>query len=70
MLSNIEENGTFLVWGNANCKKNVALGNKLSFTYNCSVFHVHLEMHLVPNDFEQLSAKNEVYYLEIGKIYS
>ena len=70
MLSNIEENGTFLVWGNANCKKKVALGNILSFTYNCNVFHVHLEMHLVPNDFEQFSAKNDVYYLEIGEIYS
>lgn len=63
----LEENGIFLVWGNTQCKNHSDTKDVLSFTYNRNVYHVHLEIKLVPNEYEKISDIRNLCYLEIGK---
>ena len=67
MLSyRIEENGIFLVWENDQCINHSGPRDILSFTYNWNVYHVRLEIKLVPNEYEQSPCKNNLHCLEIG----
>ena len=68
MLSyRIGENGIFLVWENDQCKNHSGSKDILSFTYNWNVYHVHLEIKPVSNEYEQSPCKNNLHCLEIGK---
>ena len=60
-----DENGVFLVWGNAQEWSNDGSRDTLSFTYNCDVFHVYLDIETIIDlrDNSDLISKS---CLEIG----
>ena len=64
-----EENGVFLVWGNAKEHNNDGPRDILSFTYNYGVFHVYLDIQTMPRS-NNCSDVGPLSYLEIGNHYS
>ena len=44
------ENGVFIVWGNAQESSTEVSRDILSFTYNHDVFHVHLDIAVLPSN--------------------
>ena len=63
------ENGVFIVWGNAQESSTEVSRDILSFTYNHDVFHVHLDIDVLPsndtnNNYDLLSMSS----IEIGNL--